>query len=427
MSSPTFNVPGAFDRDLDNNVQVQLGVNMLFGGAKTLIAHNFTVAPAIEASTTSLCPGESATLRIPASDNFAGNDVTYKWTAMGRQVSTEPQYTFVAPANSGPYDVGVNVFYTTGNLTKDEKKAVEKNRGTPADRQVTMNVKDYHAPTASTSVDRTTIQRGERVRLTSTASGSECSGALTYRWSASDGRLLASPDQTSSEFDGSTLAFSDSIQGQQCKPVTVSLEVTDQRGGVARDQKNLQVCYLAPVAAPPPPPPPPPPPSAIQLSDINFGTNSARVNNCAKRVLGNELYPQLTSSRYSDYDVVIVGHRDASEREVTGKKPATSTLDRDRVINAAAYLTAGGATCKDLERTRVRAVWAGTAQRNDYRSNFCDGSTVVEQARDTVSSADAKVKNRRVEIWLVPKGTELPGVDPVRASSDDISALGCPK
>jgi hypothetical protein len=57
MRSPTFNVPGADDRDLDNNVQVQLGFNMLFGGARTLITHNFTVAPAIEASTQSLVSG----------------------------------------------------------------------------------------------------------------------------------------------------------------------------------------------------------------------------------------------------------------------------------------------------------------------------------------------------------------------------------
>ena len=426
MRSPQFEIPGTFDRDLDNNTQVQGGFNILFGGAKTLLTHNFNVAPAIDASATSLCPGDSATLRIAASDNFAGNDLTYRWTAQGKQVSTDPQYTFVAPTDPGTYDVGVNVYYATGNLTKEEKKAVEKNRGVPVDRKITMNVKSYSQPVATTSVDRTSVMRTERVRLTSTATGSECSGNLAYRWSASDGRIMASPDQTTADFDGSSMAFSDTVQGQQCKPVAITLEVTDQRGGVARDTENIQVCYIAPTVAAPPPPPAPPPPSAIQLSDINFGNNSARVNNCAKRVLGNELYPQLTSSRYTDYDVVLVGHRDGAEREITGKKPATSTLDRDRVLNAAAYLTAGGATCKDLERTRVRAVWAGTAQRNAYNANFCDGST-VELRRDAVSSADDKAKNRRVEVWLVPKGTELPGVDPIRASNDDISALGCPK
>jgi outer membrane protein OmpA-like peptidoglycan-associated protein len=422
--SPTFNIPTASDRDLDNNVQVQLGFMMGFGGFKPLLVHNFTVAPGIEASNTSLCPGESATLRIAASDNIAGNDVTYKWTALGRQVSTDPQYTFVAPSAAGPYDVGVNVYYDTGNLSKEERKAVEKSRMTPVDRKITMNVKEYHEPVVSTSTDKSRTQREERVRLTSTATGSECSGNLAYRWSASDGRLLASTDKASTEFDGSTLAFNDAIQGEQCKPVTVSLEVTDQRGGVARDAKNLQVCYTAPPVAAPPPPPPAPLP--IQLSDINFGTNSARVNNCAKRVLGNELYPQLTASSYRDYDVVLVGHRDANEKETTGKKPAVSTLDRDRVMNAAAFLTARGKTCKDLELTRVKAAWVGTEQKNDFRSNFCDGST-VEVRRDAISSADDNVKNRRVEIWLVPKGTALPDLGPVFASTDDITALACPK
>jgi outer membrane protein OmpA-like peptidoglycan-associated protein/opacity protein-like surface antigen len=422
--SPTFNIPTATDRDLDNNTQLQLGFMFGFGGYKPLLVHNFTVAPTIEASSASLCPGESSTLRIAASDSIAGNDISYKWTSMGRQVSTDPTYTFVAPSTPGPQDVGVTVYYDTGNLTKEEKKAVEKNRFTPVDRRITLNVKDYNEPIASAAIDKTRVQRNERVRLTSTATGSECSGNLAYRWSASDGRMLASADSKSAEFDGSTLAFSDSIQGEQCKPVTVSLEVTDQRGGVARDAKNLQVCYTGPPVAAAPPPPPPP--SAIQLSDINFGANSARVNNCAKRVLGNELYPQLTGARYSDYDVVLVGHRDPAEREVTGKKPATSTIDRDRVLNAAAFLTARGATCKDLEMTRVKAVWAGTAQSNEYRSNFCDGST-VEQRRDVVNAADASVKNRRVEIWLVPKGTSLPNVSSVEASTDDITVLGCPK
>ena len=417
VESPDFNIPGAVDRDLDNNLQVQLGLNVLFGGARTLITHAFTVAPTIEAAQTSLCPGESTTLRIAASDSIAANDITYRWTAGGRQVSADPQYTFVAPANAGPQDVGVTVYYATGNLSKQEKKAVEKNRYTPVDRKIVINVKEYRPPTVTASAAQSTIQRGERVRLTAAATGSECSGALTYRWSASDGRLMASPDSTSAEFDGSSMAFNDAIQGQQCKPVTVTVDVTDQRGGVARDAKNLQVCYTAPVAAPPPPPPPPPP-SAIQLSDINFGPNSSRVNNCAKRVLGNELYPQFTSSRYSDYDVVLVGHRDDSEKANTTTKPV-STLDRDRALNAAAYLTAGGATCKDLERTRVRAVWGGPEQKNEFRSNFCDGSAA--------SATDAKAKNRRVEVWLVPKGTGLPGVDIVRASNDDIAARGCPK
>jgi hypothetical protein len=150
------------------------------------------------------------------------------------------------------------------------------------------------------------------------------------------------------------------------------------------------------------------------------------VNNCAKRVLANELYPQLTAARYSDYDVVLVGHRDSTELETVGKK-SESTLDRERVLNAAAFLSAKGSTCKDIELTRVRLGWKGTEQGNDFRSNFCDSST-IERGRDSVSSTDVAAKNRRVEVWLVPKGaTQLTDIRSSQEVSNDIVALACPK
>jgi outer membrane protein OmpA-like peptidoglycan-associated protein len=424
--SPTFGIPEDSDHDIDNNVQFQGALHFRFGGIAPPIAHQFMVAPAIETANASMCPGESTTLSIVASDTIPENQVTYRWTLDGQEVSTSPQYTFVAPKSAGPYNVGVRVFYDTANLDKKALKAVQKNPGVPTDRRTTLTVRDYRPPTAVANLDRTIIQRNERLRVTSASKGSECSGNLAYRWSASDGRLIAGPDAAVSEFDGSNLAFSETVQGQQCRPVKVTLEVTDQRGGVATDAKDLQVCYTAPVAAAPPPPPPPPPaPAAVQLSDINFATNSTRVNNCAKRVLANELYPQLTAARYSDYDVVLVGHRDTAERE-TGRQ-ASSTLDRERVLNAAAFLSAKGSTCKDIELTRVKVAWKGTEQGTEFRSNFCDSST-VERRRDTVSSTDSSARNRRVEIWLVPKGAELPsGVSTTLDSSSDIVKLGCPR
>ena len=432
--SPTFGFPGAIydERDIDHNVQATIGLNFTFGGYGPLIVHNFMVAPTITASNASLCPGESSTLSIVASDTIPENQITYRWTADGQQVSTAPQYTYVAPNTAGPHDVGVNVFYASGsNLDKSTRKAIEKNPGVPADRKIAMTVKEYRPPTAVAAMDRTTLARNDKLRLTSMAQGSECSGMLTYRWSASDGRIAAAADSTAADFDSSNITFSETVQGQQCKPVKVTLEVTDQRGGTATDSKDVQVCYTAPPPPPPPvvaapPPPPPPPPMALQLSDINFGLNSARVNNCAKRVLANDLYPQLTDARYRDYDVYLVGHRDADEVEKLGRQ-GTSTLDRDRVLNAASFLTGAGSSCKDIELTRVNVAWTATEQRNDFRSNLCDSST-VERRRDSVSSADPKAKNRRVEVWLVPKGATLPAqITAVEESRSDITKKGCPR
>jgi hypothetical protein len=152
--------------------------------------------------------------------------------------------------------------------------------------------------------------------------------------------------------------------------------------------------------------------------------NSARVNNCGKRVLANELYPQITSARYREYDIVLVGHRAPSEQEKVAKG-SPSTLDRDRALQAAAFLSAKGATCKDIELSRVKIVWEGTDQDNDFRSNFCDSTT--ERRRDSVSSGDANAKHRRVEVWLVPKGATMPSDTVIENVSSEVVKLGCPR
>jgi outer membrane protein OmpA-like peptidoglycan-associated protein len=427
--SPTYNFPNPTDRDWDNNIQVQGGLSWMFGGYRPIIVHNFTVDPAIQASNnvTSLCPGEATVLRIGAASSIPDNQVTYQWTLRGQNVSMDPEFRFVAPDTAGPYDVGVRVFYKEGpTLDKAARNAIKKNPGAPVDRRITMNVKEYRPPTVTTTVEKTIIQRVERVHLTGSATGSECSGMLTYRWTSSVSRIVAAPDGTSADFDGSGVEFSDAVQGQQCKAVALTLEVSDQRGGTAKSSKDVQVCYTAPppvVAAPPPPPKP----SATQVSDINFAMNSSRVNNCAKRVLANELYPQLVDARYRDYDILLVGHRDPGEAETVGRGQAASTLDRDRALNAAAFLSGKGTSCKDIELTRIKVGWAGTEQKSDFRSNFCDAST-LERSRDTVSESDEKSKNRRVSIWLVPKDAALPpDITSVQDVTSDITKRACPR
>ena len=144
----------------------------------------------------------------------------------------------------------------------------------------------------------------------------------------------------------------------------------------------------------------------IQLSDINFAENSARVNNCAKRILANELYAQMTDSKYFAFDVILVGHIDPSEKSRVSKKP--TSLDRQRALNTAAFLIGKGDTCKDIELNRIKVAWVGTEQESEFKSTLCDAST-KEKKSDAVSAADEKAKNRRVEIWLVEKGASIGG------------------
>ena len=416
--SPTFDYPGITHQDWIHNLQLQGGLLFMFGSFAPPIVHTFN-AGNIETTNTSLCPGETTTLRLQATDSIPTAKPTYRWTVKGQEVGTSPEYTFTAPGQAGTYETAARVFYDTSGMTKRELKAVKKAPGTPVDRTINITVKEYKQPTARANVDRTTIQRGERARFTSDATGSDCSGNLTYRWTTTDGRL-STANVPSTELDTSGMSFSESIQGQQCKPATVTLEVTDQKGGKATDNKTVQVCYTAPV--------PPPQPKAIQLSDINFGQNSTRVNNCAKRILANELYAQMTDARYRDHDVLLVGHRDPSEKENVGTRNRPLILDRERVLNSAAFLCGKGDTCKDLEPSRIKVAWVANAQTSELKSTFCDAST-KEKGADAVSGTDERAKNRRVEIWLVPRGADLPpGIGSVQdAPAEEILKRGCPK
>ncbi len=416
--SPTFGFSGDDEAWL-HNMQIQGGFMLLFGGQPPIL-HNFSVGPNIEAGPTSLCPGETTTLRISASDSIPSNKLTYRWTVKDQEVATGPEYTFTAPGAAGTYDVAVRVFYDTSGLTKRELKAVKKNPGVPADRTITVTVKEYKPPQVTASADRSSVQRGERVRLSAQATGSDCCGALSYRWTVDQGRLLSGANQASAELDTSGVAFSETVQGRQQKTIKATVEVSCEKGGSkATATREIVVSYQAP--------PPPAPPKAIQISDINFGQNSARVNNCAKRILANELYSQMTDSRYRDYDILLIGHTDASEKAAIRGKKGT-TLDRERVLNAAAFLSGKGDTCKDIELSRIKVSWTGTQQSSEFKSSFCDAST-QEKKLDAVSSADEKAKNRRVEIWLVPKGAALPaGAGDVQdMPRDEVIQKGCPK
>jgi hypothetical protein len=105
-----------------------------------------------------------------------------------------------------------------------------------------------------------------------------------------------------------------------------------------------------------------------------------------------------------------------------------SSLDRERVLNAAAFLSGRGDTCKDIELSRVKVAWVGTQQNSEFKSTFCDTST-QEKRGSMVSSADDNAKLRRVEIWLLPRGAALPaGITAVEdIPQDAVSQKGCPK
>ncbi|HVN77822.1 MAG TPA: hypothetical protein VMW38_02390, partial [Terriglobia bacterium] len=83
--------------------------------------------------------------------------------------------------------------------------------------------------------------------------------------------------------------------------------------------------------------------------------------------------------------------------------------------------------CKDLEVGRIKVAWVGKEQASEFKSTLCDTST-RERGKDKIKQGDEKAKNRRVEVWLVPKGAELPaGAGNLQVVPSDIGKRGCPK
>ena len=114
---------------------------------------------------------------------------------------------------------------------------------------------------------------------------------------------------------------------------------------------------------------------------------------------------------------------------VAEHKGKAKGLDEQRVKNAVAVLTGGTGTCAKVDVVRVKADWTGSEQVSDMQPGLCGTSTrtaTKERKVSTVSTAD---QNRRVEVWLVPKGTKMP--DAFKGAKElpakEMKRLGCPK
>jgi len=352
---------------------------------------------AISASPATVCPGDAVRLSSNASDP-EGHQLMYQWTANGSAIGTGAQYTYM-PSMSGDVRIGLHV--------SDETNG---SRGADA-MPVTIHVNMYERPTVSVAANPTDLNRGQMAMVRASAMGSECSGTLTYTWSASEGTV--SGTGPNAEYDSSTVSFSSDLSRPQSKQVTVTATVTDSKGGSANASANITVNLAA---------------EARHFGDILFPENSARVNNCAKYILIEQLYPLLTGN--PNYDVVLVGHIDSSEAPTGRRSRRGRNLDRQRVFNTAAILSGGGGTCSSLDPSRIKGSWIGATQETPSLPASCAVSTTPPKERrgQAVENTDA-AKNRRVEIWLVPKGMAPPATthNPMELPEPELKNIGCPK
>ena len=215
---------------------------------------------------------------------------------------------------------------------------------------------------------------------------------------------------TGNTFDSTALTFDMSNRlKQQSQTVTITATATDRWRQTASAPAQVTVTLTA---------------QARRLDDIVFPQSSSRVNNCAKRLLLEELTPMLRND--PDSKVVLIGHRDTTE-----KSRADAHIDEARVINAAAVLSAGKGICPslDLSRVLVNSVGTGSERRNPSGTlrHFYQREGKGRPGRERIRQARPVSPRRN----LVHPRRRRPPRHPDRfrtpAPAAAIQAKGCPK
>jgi hypothetical protein len=300
------------------------------------------------------------------------------WSVNGQTVSQDPSFVFSTTGREpGTYQVEVTVHGPNLN---------------PASAATTITVKPYMPPTGTAQASPAQVYVGEKFTLSASCSG-QCGGPIQApTFTASDGSVQGD------QFDSSSVQFDPSSNAEQRKTVTITASCADSRSvGTATTQ--IEVIRKATIAP-------------VRLPDVMFHDNSARVNNCGKRILLEHL------KSYYDRDttgtVVLVGHSSPDE--------TAANLAAQRAMNAAAVITGATGVCLSIPQSQVQVSSPGVDQNGvPFDSSFCGPSVGAGSS----SSADM----RRVVVWFVPSGGQLPtsAANTQSAAALNVSSLGCPK
>jgi outer membrane protein OmpA-like peptidoglycan-associated protein len=382
-------------QDHQNNLRYLAGLTYWFGGEKpapqanrqvTKTCPGGSVVPVdqpcpnqnfsmtLAASPAEVCPGQTATL-MPSFSGASPNQLNFSsWSVNGEQVSQSGSYEFQSDNRApGTYTVK----YTTGGNGLNRASA-----------ETTITVLEYQPPTGTVEANPAQISAGEKSTLSANFHG-QCGGPIqspTYQ--ASEGTIEGD------QFDSSSMQWG---PGEQQKTVTITASAADNKTtGTATT--TIEVTRGATAAA-------------VRLPDVLFSHNSSRVNNCGKRILLEQL--RAYYERDSSGSVVLSGHSSSDE--------TVSNLAQQRVENSTAVITAGTGTCLSIPQTQVQVSSPGAAENGPpYEDSFC---------RSSVGPWGPESDQRRVEVWFVPSGAQVPtsvsNLQP--ASTLPISNLGCPR
>ena len=336
---------------------------------------NFSVS--VTASPAEVCPGETARL-MPSLSGVSANQLSFStWYVNDQQVSQVGLYEFQSDGRApGTYRLKL----TTGGDAFN-----------PASAETTITVREYQPPTGTVQANPAQINAGDKSTVSSSFQG-QCGGPIqSATYEASEGTMQGD------EFDSSSMQWDTSNNGEQRKTVTVTAKAADNRSA---GSATTTIEVVRPTVAVP-----------VRLPDVLFPAGSSRVNNCGKRILLEQLHAYY--ERDSSGTVVLVGHSSSDET-----KPQ---LAQERVDNAAAIITAGTGICLSIPATQVQVSAPGADQNGvPYEAGFC---------RSSVGRIGPETDMRRVEVWFVPSGGQIPSsvTNSQSVSTLSLGNLGCPK
>jgi outer membrane protein OmpA-like peptidoglycan-associated protein len=329
----------------------------------------------LAAAATEVCPGETVQI-VPTLVGANPSMVGFQWSVNGQNTFQGQNFGFSTEGlQPGTYNIKVMVGGPQFNT---------------ATAETSVTVKPYVAPTATVNASPAQIYAGDRSTITATCSG-QCGGTLRApTFASSEGSIQGD------QFDSTGVTFDASNNAEQRKTVTITAACADDKN-VGNGTTQVEVIKKATVAP-------------IRLPDILFSRDSARVNNCGKRVLLEQLRSYY--ERDSGGSVALVGHQSSDE------KPAG--LSAERALNAAAVITAGSGVCLSIPASSVQVSSPGTDQMGvSFDSNFCQSSV----------PAGPQADERRVVVWFIPSGGQIPAsvTNSQAASALSVGNLGCPK
>jgi outer membrane protein OmpA-like peptidoglycan-associated protein len=382
------------DDNNQDNIRASAGFTFLFGGEKPTpppAPHTKTcpngavvnfdapcpkldVSLAINAPATEICQGET-TLLTSAASGAPGNQLTYMWSVNGARMSQNASFNFGGPDRApGVYKVNLAVSGSTIN---------------PVSSETTITVKEYRPPTGTVSASPSELKDGETATLTANFEG-QCGGPIQApAYEAAEGTV------NGNQFSCSGVNFDSSNNAEQRKTVQITAKAADNRttGTATTTVECVKPATIA----------------AIRLPDVLFAQNNARVNNCGKRILLDQLKAYV--QRDATGTVYLVGHTATDEN---------ASLAEQRAMNSAAVITAGSGICISVPQSQVQLSWPGAEQNGvSFESGFCQSSVMGGSAADV----------RRVEVWFVPAGGQPPAsvTNSQAASALPVGNLGCPK